>query len=569
MQKFFFLSLIFLFSNLIISQTEPFNYDLDWSTYFYCPEGSGITITASVLDKDGNLYLAGGIDQTCDLFPDNDPLYGYHELYDAYLAKFNPSGELEWFKYYGGSASDMVKSIKIFDNHIYFGGSVSSADSNLNFTNDYSGNGDGFVSKLTLDGEVLWSTYIGGEASDSVDVVDISDDGNIYVAGYSSSLYGLGTEGAFQPENIVPGNSRSGFIAKIDSDGNKVWGTYYGEHVSGFLRAIAVGSSGVYIMGIDLSHQAGSYYGTPGSHKGSTGTDVDNFIAKFSFDGDRLWGSYFGGSGNENGIGPLTITTFNDGVYFCGITSSATGIATLGAQQEFIGGGGSMFLTNMDSEGNVVWSTYAGMRDPSITGSLAGNSLNTDDYGNLFLSGVTNLSGLATADGYKNNISVGDHDAFVTKYSPEGRILWGTYFGGALNDGAGQALIAEDSFYFTGFSHSADIATPGAFLETLNPNGGGYDEIIVKFGPPQLGMNDHDTSPFVLWPNPTDHFITINSYKEIKEVAIYDLMGKLILATTLKNESQPTLDLSGLTSGTYILEIITSESTQIEKIIKM
>lgn len=569
MQKLFLLHIIFLFSAPNFSQTEPFNYDLDWSTYFYCPEGSGITITASVLDKDENLYLVGGIDQTCDTFPDNDPLNDHHGLYDAYLAKFNPSGELEWFKYYGGSAWDIAKSVKIFDNYLYFGGSASSTDSNLNFINDYAGNGDGFVSKLTLDGEVLWSTYIGGEASDSVDVIDISNEGEIYVAGYSSSLHGLGTEGTFQPENTVPGNPRSGFIAKIDRDGNKVWGTYYGEHISGFLRAIAVGRSGVYVMGIDLSHQAGNYYGTPGSHKESTGTDTDNFIAKFSFEGERLWGTYFGGSANEMGIGPLTIKTFDDMIYFCGITSSPTGISTSGAQQEFINGAGSMFLTNMDSEGNVVWSTYAGTRDPSITGSLAGNFLNIDTYGNLYLSGITNLSGLATSDGYKNTITVGDHDAFVTKYSLQGQILWGTYFGGELNDGAGQALISDDSFVFTGFSHNDNMATQGSFLETLNPTGGGYSEIIVKFGPPQLGMLEQNAEQFVLWPNPTDQFVQINSSKEIKEVKIYDIVGKLMLSTSLKNETEASMDLSELSSGTYLLQVITADSSQIEKIIKM
>lgn len=553
---------------LIYSQQEPFNYDLDWSTYFYCPEGGNISILDSAIDENQNLYVTAGISISCDTFPDNDPLYNYHGMQDAYIAKFNPSGELEWFKYYGGSEADLSKSIKIVNNHIYLGGRTSSTNGSLNFNNDYAGNGDGFVSKLTLDGEVLWSTYIGGEGSDAVDAIVVNDEGEIFIAGSSTSRSGLGTPNTFQPENIDPGSNRSGFIAQIDADGNKVWASYYGEEVNGFLRSIAVSDTGIYVMGLDLTHQAGSYYGTPGSHKESTGTDIDNFIAKFSFEGERLWGTYFGGSGNENNIAPFTIVTFDNNVYFCGYTNSPTDIATPGAQQEVIGGGSSMFLTSMDANGNVEWSTYAEIRHPSIISSHIGNSLNIDDLGNIYLSGITNLSGLATSDGFKNEITLYDHDAFVTKYSPEGQILWGTYFGGADVDGGGQVFVSNDFFIFTGYSHSEDIATPGAFLETLNPSGTGYNDIIVRFGPPRIGIADQNKEHFVLWPNPTDQFVQINASKEIKEVNIYDIVGKLMLSASFINETEVSMDLTELSSGAYLFQVITENSSQTEKFMK-
>ncbi len=557
-----------LFSTFTFSQTEPFNYDLDWATFFYCPEGNNISILSSAMDDEQNLYITGGIIESCETFPYNDPLYNYHGMEDAYIAKFNPLGELEWFKYYGGSDAELVKSMKIVNDNIYLGGRISSIDSSLNVNNEYYGNGDGFVSKLTLDGEVLWSTYIGGEGSDAIDAIDVNNDGEIFVVGYSTSRSGLGTPHTFQPENIVPDSFRSGFVAQIDTQGNKVWASYYGEHKNGFLRSIAVGETGVYVMGIDMSFQAGNYYGTSGSHKENTGTDMDDFIAKFSFDGNRLWGTYFGGSGNETNIAPLTIATFENKVYFCGYTNSPTDIATPGAQQEIIGGGSSMFLTSMDADGRVEWSTYAGIKDPSIYGSHVGTSMNVDASGNLYLSGITNLSGLATSDGFKNTITVGDHDAFVTKYNRDGEIVWGTYFGGTLIDGGGQALVSDDSFIFTGYSYNESITTPGAFLETLNPIGTEYNDIIVRFGPPRLSIPDQNKEQFVVWPNPTNGMLTINAAKEMKEIKIYDIVGKLILSTTFKNETQTTIDLSKLMSGTYLLQAIIEDGIQMKKIIK-
>lgn len=567
MKNFLLLSAL-LCSLLTFAQTEPFNYDLDWATFFYCPEDTNIGIVASAIDSNQNIYITGGMIGSCETFPDNDPLYDYHGMQDVYIAKFNPSGELEWFKYYGGSDAELANSIKIVNNHIYLGGKISSTDSMLNFNNNLAGHSDGFVSKLTLDGEVLWSTYIGGEAGDSVDAIDVNNEGEIFVAGYSTSRTGLGTSNTFQPENIVTGNFRSGFVANIDAAGNKVWASYYGEHKNGFLRSIAVGETGVYLMGIDMSFEEGNYYGTTGSHKENTGVDIDNFIAKFSFEGDRLWGTYFGGSLNESNIKPSTIATYGDRVYFCGYTASATDIATTGAQQESIGGSGSMFLTSMDADGNVEWSTYAGIKHPSIMSSQIGTSMNVDAYGNLYLSGITNLSGLATVDAHKSTIAVGDHDAFVTKYNRDGEIVWGTYFGGALTDGGGQALVSDDSFVFTGYSYNESITTPGAFLETLNPNGSDYNDILVRFGPPRLSTPNQNEGQFVVWPNPTNGMLTINATKEIKEVNIYDIVGKLILSTSFKNETQTTIDLSKLMSGTYLLQAITEDGIQVEKIIK-
>lgn len=567
MKNFLLLSAL-LCSTLTFSQTEPFNYDLDWATFFYCPEDTNIGIVASAIDSDQNIYITGGMIGSCETFPVSDPLYNNHGMQDVYIAKFSPSGELQWFKQYGGSNAELANSIKIFNNHIYLGGKISSTDSMLNFNNNLAGNSDGFVSKLTLDGEVLWSTHIGGEASDSVDAIDVNTDGEIFVAGYSTSRTGLGTLNTFQPENIVTGNFRSGFVANIDAAGNKVWASYYGEHKNGFLRSIAVGETGVYLMGIDMSFEEGNYYGTQGSHKENTGVDIDNFIAKFSFEGDRLWGTYFGGSLNESNIKPSTIANYGDRVYFCGYTASATDIATPGAQQESIGGSGSMFLTSMDADGNVEWSTYAGIKHPSIMSSQIGTSMNVDAYGNLYLSGITNLSELATADAHKSTITVGDHDAFVTKYNRDGEIVWGTYFGKALTDGGGQALVSDDSFVFTGYSYNEDITTPGAFLETLNPNGSGYNDIIVRFGPPRLSIPEQNKEQFILWPNPTNDMLTINASKEIKEINIYDIVGKLILSASFKNEKQTTMDLSGFMSGTYLLQAITEDGIQMEKIIK-
>ncbi|MBK5214205.1 MAG: T9SS type A sorting domain-containing protein [Flavobacteriaceae bacterium] len=57
------------------------------------------------------------------------------------------------------------------------------------------------------------------------------------------------------------------------------------------------------------------------------------------------------------------------------------------------------------------------------------------------------------------------------------------------------------------------------------------------------------------------------TYKEIKSV-ISDLSGKTLLTTSANNIAELTLDISALSKGIYILNIITEDGFYVEKIVK-
>lgn len=567
MNKLFLLSLL-LFSSIIHSQTEPFEYDLDWCSYFYCVNDETFLITSTAIDENENIYVTGRASQSCGFIPNINPIYEYHGMADAFIAKFLPSGELEWFKYYGGNNDEIANNIKIYNNHIYIGGRIYSTDNEMNFSNNYTGNGDAYVSKLTIDGEVLWSTYIGGEDTEFVSTLDVNQEGDVFMVGSTRSLTGLATPNTFQTVNLSQGIHQTGFIAKVDGQGNKVWATYYGEHNNGYVRSMTLGESGVYLMGIDISHQAGNYYGTPGSFKESTGIDVDNFVAKFSFEGDRLWGTYFGGSDNESSIGTQNIISLNDKIYFCGYTGSATGIATPGSQQETLNGAGSMFLIAMDEEGNRLWGTYAGTFESNNPGSTISTFLNIDILGNLYLSGTTNLSGIGTPGSYKESITLGDHDAFVRKYNIQGQLLWGTYFGLENFDGGYQAQVDNDYFIISGYTANQNLATLDAFQEDYNTNISNSNQFISRFEIPTLGLSEQYVGSFSVYPNPTSAFININSANKISDVFVYDIVGKLVLSKSINHQTEVRINIENLSKGTYIIKIRDEKSFNLEKFIK-
>lgn len=82
-----------------------------------------------------------------------------------------------------------------------------------------------------------------------------------------------------------------------------------------------------------------------------------------------------------------------------------------------------------------------------------------------------------------------------------------------------------------------------------------------------LGINDFDLTKLKYWPNPVDDVFTINYIDRIINVKVFDLNGKLVKSSNYDKQTVE-LDLSDLSSGTYMINIKTKESSQFVKIIK-
>jgi hypothetical protein len=78
-----------------------------------------------------------------------------------------------------------------------------------------------------------------------------------------------------------------------------------------------------------------------------------------------------------------------------------------------------------------------------------------------------------------------------------------------------------------------------------------------------LGINDNNKQTAILYPNPTNGILQINTHQEISFIEIYNLVGQKVLET--KSE----IDISNLVSGVYFV-IINNEDGYSEtyKIIK-
>ena len=84
-----------------------------------------------------------------------------------------------------------------------------------------------------------------------------------------------------------------------------------------------------------------------------------------------------------------------------------------------------------------------------------------------------------------------------------------------------------------------------------------------------LGVDDEAIGfDLTLSPNPTKDILTISTKTPLNQNTIYsifDINGRQLISTKLKNQ---TIDVSSLSTGNYILRIISGEDVKTQKFIK-
>lgn len=131
----------------------------------------------------------------------------------------------------------------------------------------------------------------------------------------------------------------------------------------------------------------------------------------------------------------------------------------------------------------VALSTYLGGN--SIE---QGEAITVDSAGNIYVAGSTYSSTFPLANAYQtiNRSSVGERDAFVSKFDPTGTmLLFSTYLGGAGGRDIANDIAVDKAgnVYIAGDTHSLDFpVTPGAFQTNAN-RWVGDDGFVVKLSP--------------------------------------------------------------------------------------
>jgi gliding motility-associated-like protein len=341
----------------------------------------------------------------------------------------------------------------------------------------------------------LWGTYHGGSdystSSYEYSSTSIKTDSfeNVIITGKTTDINNIATVGAFQfTYNNSVNNVDVGYITKFDKNGLKLWGTYVQnlKYLTEIFDSVINKSDEIYVVGYTFSYDELNSITTPNSHQEKgTSFNRDGFIIKFDSTGKRIWGTFYGGDGNDQ-IRTISLDS-QENLVIGGRTNSTSGISTANSFQTInkTPFGGCGFFARFNPSGNLLYGSYF----PREV-----NHLVVDYHDNIIFTGVT------TNDSQYSNVATpGSHqqdckfvDGYIAKFDKNGNQLWCTNYGGDasyitstydyLDEINGLGIDGNDNIYIVGTTNSINgIATIGVYKE--QQVSGGVDAFLAKFSP--------------------------------------------------------------------------------------
>ena len=367
---------------------------------------------------------------------------------------------------------------------------------------------------LIIDPVLSYASYIGGSVNEAVTSVKVDSAGNIYLAGFTNSTNfpaRAGAQAAYGGNNspLLQVQFGDAFVAKLNPAGTSlIYATYIGGSGDDFASSVAIDSAGnAYVAGNTQSSNFPTTTGAPQrTYKGFTDDNGfydpgDAWVAKLNPTGSQLvYATYVGGSLNDFASG-IAVDGSGNAIVVGATTSSDFPTTSNALYAQYRGANnvqpnfgpsiaGDGFITILNSSGSAfTYSTYFGGSGRDGISAVAVDTLN-----NIYLTGIT-LSGnfpvssgapQGTFKGVVQNVngaSIVPGDAFVSKLSPAGALLYSTFLGGARQD-AGMAIAVDSTgaAYVAGGTLSTDFPVSSGAAQASFKGTGAVGQVGEAYG---------------------------------------------------------------------------------------
>ena len=426
---------------------------LGWNTFL---GGTAVDDGYAVAsDTAGNVYVAG-----TSMASWGTPLRPYGGAGDAFVAKLNSKGVLQWNTFLGsatgedrayGLALDGSGNINVTGESLFSWGAPVHAHSTQSI--------DIFVAQLDRNGALRWNTFHGGQSIDRGHAIAADGTGAIYVSGESRGTWGNPV--------VPPGTgivNEEAFALKLTKNGARVWNTFMGDrNGDDYARGIALGG------GVAVTGHSEKTWGAPvRAHSGDWYGDA--FVVQLNpSTGARQWNTFLGGAQTDTG---RAIAASGSDLYVTGYSYGTWGTPIAA----FPGNSENAFVARLNGSGALVWNTFLGGGDFEDD---KGQAIAVARAGRIYVAGQSDDSW-----GQPVQAHSGDEDAFVAQLNSSGALQWNTFLGGDGED-RGFGIAADDAnVYVTGESW----VEYGDWGDPVRPGSGKYDAFAARLGvePPEL-----------------------------------------------------------------------------------
>ena len=556
----------------------------DWAKTF----GDNLSGATSVaVDNTGNVYTAGIFKNTGD-FDSSSNTFNLtsNGVNDFYITKYDALGNFIWAKNFGA-----VSSANPDDNEDRNVKITLDSQGNILFTGTFRGVGDfdpsaqiatisspifssnympgNFILKLNSDGNFVWVKKITAYLNCNGDSVFVDNSNNVYVIG--NYLYSADLDPGPGVFTVTSGTNMNIYIVKLTSTGEFIWGKSIdnsgGEQD---LKNIKVDANyNVYLTGtfrntLDLDPSASVFNVTSNGEK-------DTFFVKLDNLGNFLWGKSIGGQdndiandisvdnlGNLFAVGVFALAVdFNPGVAVFSIDASA--ILT-------------NYLLKLDTNGNFNWALKLG--DSAKVPNVA-----NDIQNNVYVSsGFSSLLGPIDADPGPNVFNLTtkpDNDMYIFKLDTNSNFIWAFNYGDGGRRAAFDLLIdSSNKIYYCGRFGGWGVEN---FVD-LNPFAADNSFSIsntsftIKLSQSGTLSTQNFTTIYknLVYPNPANNEINLSFENNLEQanLKIISILGQIVLEKQNVSGNNLSLDVSGLSMGTYSVQVKDKNFTSTSKFIK-
>jgi hypothetical protein len=352
-------------------------------------------------DTAGRVFLAGSAGGNVD---NRHTSFGGR---DGYVAERSAgTGQLAWSVQFGTSGEDKVRGVDTDGaGAVYLTGETSGGLHGQ--TNQ--GGADIFLVRYDAGGTRAWTRLLGTRGTDegrSV-AVDRATGTDIYICGLTT-FTGIG----LPDTSSGLGGSMDGFLARYDSQGQRVWVRMVGSSITDYCISVAVHDAAIYVTG----------YTNGIMQSGNARGNTDMFLVKYLANGNVAWTRQFGGFSNDYANG---VVAGSSGVFVVGWTDNNF----FDQQSAGLEDGA---LVKYSLSGDYQWARLFGSTAQDRAYRVA-----------LDRSGLVLISGLTTGS-LPGSTWLGGFDAMVVCYDGAGSLQWARNRGSSSDD-YGDDLAIDDS----------------------------------------------------------------------------------------------------------------------------
>lgn len=472
----------------------------------------------------------------------------------------------------------------------------------------------GFITAIQADGTMDWARAIGGTSSTNIYEVHTADDGSITVAGSFRGTVDLDPSASAAFPATANGTWDI-FLARLDADGDFMWGFDLGNTYDEFSSSMALDGAGNLILGVFVRGTM-DIDPSPATVNVAGGSNGVGVLVKYDASGNYVWHKVMGvafqvlgvlANGdivtrhtflNETVIGeaPNTITIGEVGaasnhayvrsnalgepqqhVLFQGFNSfkshvAADGSITIagnytneidldpGAGTDIHTPGGFMdnFVIKLDDQWDLAWGLVWGDESSDEIEDLA-----VDGYGNVYL--VAPLYGPYDVDPGAGEIIL-DHVSSSNAY-----LLILDHVDGHVR--SAERLLGSDVGYIQ--IHGVDVTSDGTVLTyghfraaapldpwtnttTLTVQVELSEEVFLCAFTQDIGlrtMEEDRTMGYRIHPVPCNEHLTVVGLSERMRYRVLDIQGRMVMSGRVGSE-RTVLDVSTIPTGVYHLQLL-------------